>query len=71
MKTALRPEDIFYNRIYRLIDNLLIKNKNYDNSFYRGNSMYPTTSLLEDTKERAKYILEEMENMKHLLEDVE
>lgn len=62
-----RPEDVFYDSIYTLINNMLIDNPNYVNHYYSNKSNY---EIVNDTKERAKYILDKMKEYKHLLEEV-
>lgn len=61
----LTPEKLFINRISTLIRNLLINNPNYEGKYGAERSKF---DLLQDTKERANYILEEIENTKHLIE---
>ena len=65
----LKQEEIFYNDIKTLIENLLINNKNYRNDYYydkyRGTFDY--SKLLDDIKESSEYILERMEREKHLI----
>ncbi len=70
----MKHSEIFYNDIYSLINNLLINNKNYTNGYYSALYDYnsrtqPFNKLLEDTKERAKYILDRMESEKHLIDE--
>ena len=60
--------EVFLIHITSLINNLLIENVNYTNGFYERDRM---ADLLVDTKERAGYILREVERTKHLVEDVE
>lgn len=66
MKTISLPEEIFLEHITTLINNLLIKNINYDNGYYHKEGKY-ISDVIGDTKERAIYILEEIENTKHLI----
>lgn len=60
----ITPKRIFLDRIKLLINNLLIDNHNYKGNYFMDSSKY---DLLEDTKERAKYIIEEIERTKHLI----
>jgi len=64
MKKETVPEQLFYDRISTLINNLLIDNINYKTGYYynRGRG-----KLMEDTIERATYILHEMDEIKHLI----
>ena len=62
MRKQQEPEQIFYEHIKTLIRNLLINNKNYSTGYYQS-----VFDLKNDTIERAKYVLEEMEKTKHLV----
>lgn len=71
-KRNIVPEEIFYNGIYSFINNLLIDNPNYTNNQYFDNGISDlsnTRKLIEDTKGRAKYILERVKETKHLIDD--
>jgi hypothetical protein len=59
-----KGEEIFLEHISTLIRNLLVTNVNYTNGHYVRTSNY---DVIVDTKERANYILEEMERTKHLI----
>lgn len=64
----IKPEDIFLQKIKSMIKNLLVENKNYTNNFYLNNGRrYDYFALLDDTKERASYILQTIEDMEHLI----
>jgi hypothetical protein len=65
-RPVVDPRQVYHDRISRLIRNLLIENKNYTNGYYADK---PVHQFRDDTKERAQYILEEMEGMKHLIID--
>jgi len=56
--------EVFYNRIEALIKNILVDNINYKNGYYNEKSLH---TFKKDTIERSKFILEEMEDMKHLI----
>jgi len=72
MSRKQNPEQVFLQHIKVLIRNLLINNKNYRNGYYAtGFGGHDYIELLNDTKERAKYILDEIEKTEHLLEDKE
>ncbi len=58
------PKEVFLTNLKNKINGLLINNPNYTNSYYSTN---PRADLLEDTRERALYIIEEIERTKHLL----
>ena len=66
MSKIKSPEQIFYDDITKLIKNLLVENPNYTNGYYHkdGRNIF---NLYTDTKERAKYILEKMDDWKHLI----
>jgi len=62
------PEDIFLQNIKSLINNLLIDNPNYKNDYYfKDSNTMGTFDLIKDTKERAKYILERIDEIDHLV----
>ncbi len=58
------PEQIFYDHIYNLISDLLITNVNYRNSYYHDKSIL---DFKNDTMERARYVLTQMDSTKHLI----
>lgn len=72
-QTPPSNEEVFYNDICSLITNLLIDNKNYYNSVYKTNSyncLYyseEVKQLIRDTQSRARFILERLNNSKHLI----
>ncbi len=67
-RSRLSPEDIFLKDIKSLINNLLIDNPNYNNDYYFEESdTRNTLKLIKDTKERAKFILERIDNIDHLV----
>lgn len=66
------PEDIFLKDVRTLITNLLIDNPNYKSDYYfkDNNSHFNennTMKLIKDTKDRAKYILERIDSIEHLI----
>ena len=65
------PEQIFLDHIKRLVKNLLIDNPNYTNDYYwnkgDGRWTYDHEKLLADTKKRAEYILEQIDETDHLV----
>lgn len=58
--------EVFLTHLTLLINNLLIHNVNYVNSYYMAQSK---SDLLDATKERAQHILDEIEKTKHLIEN--
>lgn len=69
-KNSLSPEDIFLKDIKTLINNLLIDNPNFKNDYYFTKSgRDDTVRLINDTKYRAKYILERINTIEHLIKD--
>ena len=67
-RSRLSPEDIFLKDIKSLINNLLIDNPNYKNDYYfKESDTMNTIKLIKDTKDRAKYILERIDNIDHLV----
>jgi hypothetical protein len=64
MKKKIKPNQLFYDDVVRLITNLLIDNVNYRNGHYANKSAY---ELRVDVIERSKYILEKLEQEKHLI----
>ena len=65
MKNRPSPEDIFLNDVKSLIQNLLINNPNYKSDYYSWN--HETRRVVNDTKERATYMLERIDSIKHLV----
>jgi hypothetical protein len=63
MNMELQPEQIFYDSLYTLIKNLIIENKNFEEIYSRA---YCDPDHF-DIKERGKYILDKMEEWKHLI----
>ena len=62
-------EIIFYDKLKTLITNLLISNKNYTNGYYSNHSWdHDVHGLVRDTQERARYILNTMDEIKHLID---
>lgn len=68
-----KPEEVFVEHVKKMINNLLIDNPNYRNNYYYRDSshIWDYWKLLDDTKERARYILEEIEKTRHLVEEIE
>lgn len=70
MGKRLSSEEIFYNDIKTLINNLFIDNPNYKNHYYfKDSDTKNTLRLIKDTKDRAKYIIDRMEQTKHLIDN--
>lgn len=66
--SRLSPEEIFLKDIKSLINNLLIDNPNYKNDYYfKGSYTMNILKLIKDTKNRAKYILERIDDIEHLV----
>jgi hypothetical protein len=59
-------EEAFYERVYRLVNNLIVTNSNNSNSYFHESSK---VQFAEDVKERGQYILDELETMKHMIVD--
>lgn len=68
MRKRLKAEEVFYNNLISLIKNTLINDPNFINTIQKQ-SYYEKKGMLHYDlfKEKAKYILEEIENMKHLI----
>jgi len=67
-RSRLSPEDIFLKDIKSLINNILIDNPNYKNDYYfKESDTMNTLKLIKDTKDRAEYILERIDNIDHLV----
>lgn len=70
MRTNPKPEQVFYDALKRCIENQLINDPNFkatgnwgEGSWYeRNNKMHYELFL-----EKAKYILEKLEDLKHLI----
>jgi hypothetical protein len=61
------PEDVFLAHIKSLIRNLLIDNVNYTNSYYWSSGSFDSHKFITDTKKRAEYILEQIDETDHLV----
>jgi len=61
------PEQLFFDDIRKLINNLLINNPNFKNGHYYKQGHFDSFQFMEDQKERATYIFERMEQEKHLI----
>jgi len=57
------PEDVFFNSVASMIKEILIDNVNYKTGHYHetGNCM------ISDTKARAQWVLDKMDDWKHLI----
>lgn len=67
-RSRLSPEDIFLKDIKSLINNFFVDNPNYNNDYYfKESDTMNTLRLIKDTKDRAKYILERIDNIDHLV----
>lgn len=62
----MTPEQIFLRDVKTLIKNLLIDNPNYSNGYYQREG-WDRPNLLKDTKERAQYILDRIDQTSHLV----
>ena len=63
MRKRPKPEEIFYNELKLCIENQLIHDPNFKTYWYENNNKMHYGLFLE----KAKYILERMEGMKHLI----
>lgn len=71
MRKPIDPADVFIKEIKTLITNLLITNKNYNGTYYMdNNNRYEFHRLLTDTKERANFILNRIDELDHLVRDL-
>lgn len=68
MRKQIKSEEVFYNTLVNLIKNQLINDPNFKNSWDRP-SWYEKNNKMHYGlfKEKADYILEEIESMKHLI----
>lgn len=68
MRKQIKAEEVFYNRITTLIRNQLIEDPNFKGSWGQP-SWYERERKLNYNlfKEKGEYLLEEIENMKHLI----
>ena len=66
MRKKPSAEEVFYDRVHRLIKNLIVDNVNNHNNYFCEQSK---TEFRDDVRERGKYILEELERMKHMIVD--
>jgi hypothetical protein len=68
-KTTRKPlqnEELFLENLVTIINNLLINNINYKNRYYLNKNI---CDLIDDTKERAQFILDKIKQTKHLILD--
>jgi len=63
MRTRPKAEEIFYNTLITLIKNQLINDPNFETYWYEKNNMMHYSLF----KSKAEYILQEIENLKHLI----
>lgn len=63
MRTRPKSEQVFYDTLKRLIENVLINDPNFETYWYeRNNKMHYGLFV-----EKANYILGEIEGLKHLI----
>ena len=72
MRTRIKSEQLFYETVKRLIENQLIHDPNFksdgwERSYYEKNNELHYGLFLK----KAAYILQEIENLKHLILDEE
>ena len=69
MRKEIKPEQVFYDDIKKLIINMFTEaNPKIKSSYYWDNNHnFRYGEFLVDQKERVKYILERMEQEKHLI----
>ena len=65
----LEPKEVFLSNIKNKIKGLLINNLNYTNGYYYSKQIrgIPLEELIRDIKEKANYILEEIDKTEHLI----
>lgn len=69
-RKAQDPQQLFLDTIKNLIKNLLVENINYKNNYYfDASGRYDYYKFREDTINRAKYILNRIDEMEHLVKD--
>ena len=67
-RNRLSPEDIFLMDVKRMIRNLLIDNPNYKSDYYfKESDTMNCLKLMRETKERAQYILNRIDEIDHLI----
>lgn len=68
MRVSPKPEEIFYDSVRALITNLIVKHNDKSPEYYMKHYGYsPADHLIK----QGKYILEKMEDWKHLIIDDE
>lgn len=69
MRTRPKPEQVFYDSLKKLIENQLIHDPNFKGKEPWSESWYEKNNELHYGLfvKKAKYILEEMESLKHLI----
>ena len=63
-KKSISESELFLRDINGVIKNLLITNINYSNNYYSSEDIW---EFMKDTIERAKYVLNRIDQLKHLL----
>ena len=66
MRKRKTDAEAFIEHIKTLIKNLLINNVNYTNRYYYKLN-FAIDELIKDTKERGRWVLEQIEQTKHLI----
>ncbi len=65
-RPVIIPEHLFIDIITKLITNILIKDINWETGHY---FKYSSGDLRDVYKNKGKYILEQIESLKHLVND--
>ena len=60
------PEQIFLDSVNNMVRNFFIKNPNFSNGYYYDEGMMKS-DIIKDVNRSAEYILEKIEDMKHLI----
>ena len=68
VRNRLEPEELFIKSVKDMIRNMFIDNPNLENDYYFEKcDILNTIKLIKDNKKRAKYILDEIDEISHLV----
>lgn len=66
MRKRQTPEEIFLDSVKNMVNNFFINNPNFSNGYYHNEGMYKS-DIIKDVNRSAKYLLDRIEDMKHLI----
>jgi len=66
MRKRQTPEEIFLDQVNSMVKNFFIDNPNFKSGYYYGDNILKS-DIIKDVNSSAKYMLEKIEEMKHLI----